>query len=157
MMRRGWIYAGAVFGGVLALDQLTKVWVERAFTLGESLPLLPFFSLTYVRNEGAAWGILQGRQILLAIVGAVAVLVLTRFWRAIFGDHPLALPALGLLNAGIVGNLIDRVRLSYVVDFVDLHWAGCHFPCFNIADCAISLAVGLIFYFEWRNSRTRHA
>lgn len=150
-MRRAFLIALALFAAVLVLDQATKVWVERAFALGESLPVLPFFALTYVRNQGAAWGMFQGAQFLLAGFGIVAGVALCLFWRRLFGSRPCVLPMVGLLLAGIVGNVIDRLRLGYVVDFLHVHWAGWHFPCFNVADSAICLAVFLLMVLQWKN------
>lgn len=149
-MRRALPVALALFVVTLVLDQTTKVWVERAFALGESRPVLPFFALTYVRNQGAAWGMFQGAQVLLAGFGVVAGVALCLFWRRLFGPNPRVLPMVGLLLAGIIGNVIDRLRLGYVVDFLHVHWAGWHFPCFNVADSAICLAVGLLLLLQWR-------
>lgn len=133
----------------LFLDQWTKVAVERAFALGESLPLTSFFSLTYVRNQGAAWGMFQGAHYVLAGVGIVAVVVCACYWRKIFGPSPWTLPAGALLFSGILGNVIDRIRLGYVVDFLDFHWGASHFPCFNVADSAICVAVFCLILIQW--------
>lgn len=152
-MRRALLIALPLAIAVLALDQATKVWTERAFALGESLPLLPFLSFTYVRNQGAAWGMFQGAHYVLAAFGIVAALAICLFWRKLFGPHPRLLPAVGLLLAGIVGNVIDRVRLGYVVDFIHVHWGSWHFPCFNIADSAICIAVGLLILLQWERKR----
>lgn len=148
---RKYILAAVLIGlGILALDQVTKVVVERAFDFGETLPILPFFSLTYVRNQGAAWGMFQGAQYALAAFAAIAIVLCIFFWRKLFGASPWTYPLGGLLFAGIVGNLIDRVRLGYVVDFLDFHWGNAHFPCFNVADSAICVAVFLIILLQWR-------
>lgn len=152
-MRRALLIALPLAIVALALDQATKVWTERAFALGESLPLLPFLSFTYVRNQGAAWGMFQGAHYVLAAFGIVAALAICLFWRKLFGPHPRLLPAVGLLLAGIVGNVIDRVRLGYVVDFIHVHWGSWHFPCFNIADSAICIAVGLLILLQWERKR----
>jgi signal peptidase II len=134
---------------ILALDQVTKVIVEQRFYLGESIPVLPFFSLTYVRNQGAAWGMLQGAHYFLAGFAVVALVVIGVFWRRLFGNDRRFLPLVGVLFAGIIGNLIDRVRLGYVVDFLDFHWGSYHFPCFNVADSAICLSVFGIILLQW--------
>lgn len=151
-MRR-FFFAAAVALAVVALDQGTKLWVVGAFAPGETLPLLPFFSLTYVRNQGAAWGLFQGAHLWLAGFGAVAVALCCLFWRRIFGDHAWAAPLGGLLLGGIVGNLIDRVRLGYVVDFLDFHWGAAHFPCFNVADSAICVGVAALIALQWWEGR----
>lgn len=153
-MRR-FFFAAAVALAVVALDQGTKLWVVGAFAPGETLPLLPFFSLTYVRNQGAAWGLFQGAHLWLAGFGAVAVALCCLFWRRIFGDHAWAAPLGGLLLGGIVGNLVDRVRLGYVVDFLDFHWGAAHFPCFNVADSAICVGVAALIALQWWEGRGR--
>lgn len=153
-MRR-FFFAAAVALAVVALDQGTKLWVVGAFAPGETLPLVPFFSLTYVRNQGAAWGLFQGAHLWLAGFGAVAVALCCLFWRRIFGDHAWAAPLGGLLLGGIVGNLVDRVRLGYVVDFLDFHWGAAHFPCFNVADSAICVGVAALIALQWWEGRGR--
>jgi signal peptidase II len=129
---------------VAAADQLTKQVVRWSFALNESRPVWGgFFSLTYVRNTGAAWGILSGQNVGLMILSVVVLLVLIRFRHAFLSrtwEHRLAL---GLLIGGVVGNLLDRARLGWVTDFLDFHWRGHQFPMFNIADSAICVGVFL--------------
>ena len=146
---RKYLIACAVALAVLALDQATKLWVVADFRPGESVDVLSVFALTYVRNQGAAWGMFQGAQLWLAGVGVLAVVLCFVFWRKIFGDHAWAAPVAGLLLGGIVGNLIDRVRLGYVIDFLDFHWGASHFPCFNIADSAICIGVFALIVLQW--------
>lgn len=143
-MRKVYSLAVVIGAGVLALDQVTKVMVERAFLLGESLPLCSFFSLTYVRNQGAAWGMFQGAHYALAAFALVTLVLLACFWRQVIGSASWTLPVGGLLFGGILGNLIDRVRLGYVVDFFHFYWGNYHFPCFNVADSAICLAAMIL-------------
>ncbi len=152
-MRKYLLLAAGILLGVLALDQATKCLVEAHFRHGESLPLLPFFNLTYVRNEGAAWGMFAGSQFWLALFGAVAILVCCFFWKKLFGPHPKMLLPGALLVSGIIGNLIDRVRLNYVIDFFDFHWGLHHFPVFNVADVAICVSVFLILLLQWLDER----
>jgi signal peptidase II len=145
-----WItFAGVIGTVVLVADQISKVLVERAFTLGETLPVWSFFSLTNVRNQGAAWGMFQGAHYLLAGFAVIAMVACVFFWRKLFGESRVTIPVGGLLFAGIIGNFIDRVRLGYVVDFFDFHWGTYHFPCFNIADCAICVSVFLMILIQW--------
>ena len=139
---------------VLAADQISKIVVERAFQLGETLPVCPFFSFTYVRNQGAAWGMFQGAHYILAGVAVIAMVACTLFWRKLFGENRISVLIGGLLYSGIIGNLIDRVRLGYVVDFFDFHWKTYHFPCFNIADCAICISVFLLILLQWRTQES---
>ena len=122
---------------VAVSDQIAKECVRAAFRLHEILPVVPgFFNLTYVRNTGAAWGMFSGQNLLLALPPGRM-----RGW------------VLGLLAGGIAGNLIDRVRLDYVVDFLDFHAGASHFPAFNIADMAISCGVGLYLLATWLQAR----
>ena len=129
---------------VAVLDQYTKQLVRWNFALGESHPVIAgFFDLTYVRNPGAAWGILGGQNGFLMIL-SVIMLVLMFVFRKTFLTHALEHRiSLGLLTGGVVGNLMDRVRQSWVTDFLDFHWHGHHWPAFNIADAAICTGVGL--------------
>lgn len=154
-MRRLYILSAVLFVLVLTADQITKLLVERHFMLGESLPLLPVFALSYVRNQGAAWGMFQGAHYVLAAFGIVAIAACVVFRKKLFGSHPFYVPALALLFSGIVGNVIDRFRLGYVVDFLDFFWGSAHFPCFNIADTAICLAVAWIIGLQWFEERRR--
>ena len=136
---RPWVI-GAV---TLGTDQLTKHWVTRAFATGESLPLLPpVLQLTYVQNTGAAFGLFKGQQELfiflsLFVTGWMLWEFLVKHPRA-----PSVIWGCSLVLGGAVGNLIDRVRFGYVVDFVDLRvW-----PVFNIADSAITIGAALLLW-----------
>lgn len=129
---------------LVALDQATKHVVRASFALHESRPVIPgFFSLTYVQNRGAAWGILSGWGFLLVALAVVMLVVLARYRAKIFGDGLLGRIAFILLAAGIIGNLIDRAVLGYVVDFLDFFVGQSHFPAFNVADSCICVGVGL--------------
>jgi signal peptidase II len=129
---------------IVILDQVSKQWVTARFSLGESLPVMPgLFNLTYVRNTGAAWGILGGMNGLLVALSVVVLVVLVFFRRGFLTDSLVHRLALSLMIGGIVGNLLDRLRLQYVVDFLDFHWGIHHFPAFNVADSAICVGVGL--------------
>lgn len=129
---------------LVALDQATKHVVRASFALHESRPVIPgFFSLTYVQNRGAAWGILSGWGFLLVALAVVMLVVLARYRAKIFGDGLLGRIAFILLAAGIIGNLIDRAVLGYVVDFLDFFVGQSHFPAFNVADSCICVGVGI--------------
>ena len=103
-----------------------------------------FFNLAYVENRGCAWGMLQGQVWPLAAFGLVALALLVWKRRSFFGPGCLAAVAEPLLYAGILGNVVDRVFRGYVIDMFDFHWGAHHFPCFNVADTLISVAVGLL-------------
>ena len=129
---------------VVLLDQASKEWVRGAFSLHESVPVIPgLFHLTYVRNTGAAWGMFSGQNIALSALALVMLAVLVVFRRKILPPGRVHRVALGLLCGGIVGNLFDRLRLDYVVDFLDFFHRGWHFPAFNVADSAICVGVGI--------------
>ena len=129
---------------VVLLDQASKEWVRGAFSLHESVPVIPgFFHLTYVRNTGAAWGLFSGQNIALSALALVMLAVLVAFRRKILPPGRVHRVALGLLCGGIVGNLFDRLRLDYVVDFLDFFVRSSHFPAFNVADSAICICVGI--------------
>jgi signal peptidase II len=129
---------------VILLDQASKEWVRGAFSLHESVPLIPgFFSLTYIRNTGAAWGMFSGQNVALSLLAFVMLVALVLFRRKLLPPGTLHRAALGLLCGGIVGNLYDRLRLDYVTDYLDFYWREWHFPAFNIADASICIGVGI--------------
>ena len=106
--------------------------------------MLPgFFNLTYVRNTGAAWGMFSGQNVALSALALVMLAALVVFRRKILPPGRVHRVALGLLCGGIVGNLFDRLRLDYVVDFLDFFHRGWHFPAFNVADSAICVGVAI--------------
>lgn len=102
------------------------------------------FNLAYVENRGCAWGMFQGHVWPLAVFGLLALAVLIWQRRAVFGAGWLGAVAEPMLYAGIIGNLIDRLYRGYVIDMFDFHWKVHHFPCFNVADSLICVAVGLM-------------
>jgi len=129
---------------IVVLDQITKYLVTLKFHLSDSLVLVPgFFSLTYVRNIGAAWGVLGGWNGILVALSAVVLVLLIVFRRSFLTDSLIHRISLGLMLGGIAGNLFDRIRFQYVVDFLDFYWKNHHFPAFNVADSAICVGVGL--------------
>ena len=129
---------------LVSLDQLSKLRIRRHFALHESRPVIHgFFSITYVQNRGAAWGILAGWRVALVALAAVMLFVLARYREKIFGTHAIGRVSFVLLFAGIIGNVIDRVWLGYVVDFLDFFMGASHFPAFNVADSCICVGVGL--------------
>ena len=130
---------------VVLLDQLTKLWVRASLIYGgEPQTVIPgFFNIVYVRNEGAAWGMFGGQMPILIILSIVVLVLLAVYHRKVLNptvDHRIAL---GLMVGGICGNLIDRIRVGWVTDFLDFHIGPYHWPSFNVADSAICIAVGL--------------
>ena len=150
MRTKYWILLGLT-AAILLLDQLTKQRVHGSFHLGETIPVIRgYFNLTYIRNTGAAFGLLAQadpafRIPFFVVVPAVALGAITYIFRKLpDGDLKLSV-ALSLVISGAVGNLIDRLLLGYVIDFLDFHWRyRYHFPAFNVADAAICVGVGIL-------------
>ncbi len=150
MKKKYWILA-ALPSLVLVLDQLTKQLIVNRFHLGESIPVMTgYFSLTYVRNTGAAFGFLATanpafRIPFFMLVPTLALAVIIQLFRKLPDSDLRTAVALASVMGGAIGNLIDRVRFGYVVDFLDFHWRyQVHFPAFNVADSAICVGVGLL-------------
>jgi len=131
---------------VVLLDQLTKWWVVEFISPWQPVPILDgFFQLVHWRNSGAAWGIFRDYNAVLAVISVLTVLALYWFRHSFGIERPAAGWALGLISGGIIGNVIDRVRLHCVVDFLDFHIGEHHWPAFNLADSAI--CAGVVLYF----------
>ena len=137
---------------IIIADQMTKGIVQQKFFLGESIPVIPnFFHLTYVRNPGAAFGMLAHSPDYIRTPLFFALPVLACFWLAylIWSNRNINLIhclAYSLIFAGAVGNLIDRFSMNYVVDFFDFFWGAHHFPVFNIADSSITIAAIILIF-----------
>lgn len=144
---RAWRLAAALCALVVLLDQVAKGIVTDEIVLGEKVDLLGPLKLTLSHNEGVAFGLAGGSGAPLVIVTVVALgFVLYLFSRN--PARPLMWIATGLLAGGAIGNLIDRIRQGYVVDFIELpHW-----PPFNLADCAISVGVVLLVFIYLREA-----
>lgn len=145
--RRGHVLA---FAAIVLGDQLTKWLVDRSFQLHESRPLIDgLLSLTYVRNRGAAFGILSGADLpyqshLLALLSVAALVAIAAYAWRLSAEERLARASLVLILAGAAGNLVCRLRFGYVIDFVDVYWGTYHWPAFNVADSAITVGVSLL-------------
>jgi len=135
----GWLLGVAAL--VLALDQLSKALIVHHMLLNESIPLLgPVVSLTRRLNTGGAFGVLQGNRVLLCLVSGAVAAGLIIMGPRLAGGSRAVLAGLGMVLGGAAGNLVDRVRLGHVVDFIDFHF----WPVFNIADTAITVGALLI-------------
>lgn len=134
---------------IVGLDQLTKYVAVLKLMQVRTLPLIPeVFHLTYVENSGAGFGMFQDFTWLLSLFSAVVAAILIGYvlWKK--PKHPCLLTALTFLCGGALGNLIDRIRLGYVVDFLDFTLID--FPVFNVADCFVSVgAILLAVYIIW--------
>lgn len=143
---------------VFLADQLSKQWVLANFDLFESVPLLPFFNFTYVRNYGAAFSFLSeagGWQRWLFTVIAVGFSSLLTLWLRKQSASLWKLNlAYTLVIGGALGNLIDRLMHGFVVDFIDFYWGKSHYPAFNIADSAIFIGAVLIIWDSFFNSKS---
>lgn len=125
-------------------DQVSKTVVHTRFALGESVPVIPgFFYLTYVRNTGAAWGMFSGFSGWLTLFSLAALILIVVFRNRLIDDSLRHRLAFACILSGVIGNLCDRLRYGYVIDFLDFHFGSYQFPVFNVADSAICIGAGL--------------
>ena len=135
---------------IVVLDQVTKALVVSAFALHGGSEVIPgFFDLTRVHNAGAAFGMMNTMEFpfktaLLALVATVALAGLAAYAMMLPASQRLARLGLAMIVGGAAGNLIDRIRQGYVVDFIDFYWRDWHFWAFNVADAAITVGVALM-------------
>jgi signal peptidase II len=160
--RRAWRIGYLVAAGALYLaDQASKAWAVKTLKQGQDRIVIEgFFDFIYSENSGIAFGQLQeggpfGRWLLVVLAALAAIAVVYYFFTTVRNDDRI-LGACALLLAGIAGNLTDRVRLGYVVDFILLHAGSYHWPTFNIADASICAGAVLFAFdviFEGRRNR----
>jgi len=141
---------------VILLDQLTKLLIVGQYPLGWSQTVTPFFNLVRVHNTGAAFSFLASasgwQRWFFTGLGAVAAVLIVWMLRSHPGQKLFGF-ALSLILGGAIGNVIDRLMYGYVVDFLDVHWAGWHFPAFNLADSAITVGAGCLLLDEFLRVR----
>jgi len=131
------------------IDQATKAWATRTLRFSGEMPVISgFLNFAYAQNTGVAFSMLDdhgdaGRWGLSVVAFVAAALVLYFFWRTPRSDDRI-LGSLALLLAGIAGNLADRTRLGFVVDFIDVQFGNWHYPTFNVADASICIGAGLL-------------
>lgn len=152
IQRMGWRAAYLVAAlGIYLTDQVTKAWAVRALRFGQEKTIITgLLDLVYAENRGIAFGQLQEggafwRWFFVVLAIAAAFAVLTYFWRTPRTDDRI-LGACALLLAGITGNLTDRLRLGFVIDFILAHAGSYHWPVFNIADASICMGALLLAY-----------
>jgi signal peptidase II len=140
----------AIAAAVIVVDQITKALLRQNLRLYETHEIIPgLVSLVHGRNVGMAFGVLSSgglpaQAIVLAVLSGVVLLLVLLHWRRL-GEGPIPLRiALSLIAGGAIGNLIDRVRLGYVTDFVHVYWRSHVWPDFNVADSAISIGIVLL-------------
>jgi len=152
----------AIAGGVFLIDQTTKAWAVRRLRLGNDLNVIPgFLNFAYAENPGVAFSMLDdqgsaGRWGLSVIALIAATLVIYFFWRTPRSDDRI-MGALALLLAGIIGNVVDRLRLGFVVDFIDAQFGSWHYPTFNVADIAIVAGAWLLIIDMFLSKRKQQA
>lgn len=136
--------------GVLVVDVLSKRWVEAQLALGQSVPVIPsVFYLTRLANPGAAFGLFAGANFALVLVAVAVAGFIIFAGPRLAGGNPILISGLGLQLGGAVGNLIDRVRVGMVTDFLDFGF----WPVFNVADIAIVGGAGLLVWGYFRTAR----
>jgi signal peptidase II len=132
-------------------DQFTKTLILGYYKLGDSTYVLNFFNIVRAHNTGAAFSFLQNaggwQRWLFTGIGVIATILIIWMLRSHAGQKLFAF-ALSCILGGAVGNVVDRLMHGYVVDFLDFHWAGWHFPAFNIADSAITIGAACLILDE---------
>ena len=138
---------------ILIADQLTKFIVDQTMPLHQSIPVIDdLFSLTYIRNTGAAFGILAGstaiiRLPFLVLFSALAIGFVVMMLRRLPDRETGLITALAFILGGAIGNLIDRIAYGEVIDFLDVYWSNFHWPAFNLADSFITIGVLITVYY----------
>lgn len=139
-----WLWVTAVF---IVLDQVTKLWIVSSVT--NDVYVLPVLNIIHTVNYGAAWSMFDDwggsqRWLLSTLAIGVSVAIVVWLRRLAFTRHRLLVGGLTLILSGAIGNVIDRLRLGHVIDFVQVHWGNSYFPAFNVADSAISVGAAFV-------------
>jgi signal peptidase II len=136
---------------IVVSDQLTKLWIKSNLLPGEAYPAIGPLTITHIQNSGAAFGMFTNQTLLLTISAGIGLIVIILFYRRIARYSLLASIALGLVLGGAAGNLIDRLNLGYVTDFIYVRlWGDVYWPAFNIADSGITIGViSLLVFIIW--------
>lgn len=155
MLRR--LALGSLTGSVIVTDQLSKLHIMQTMRLHESIPIIPnLFSLTYIRNPGAAFGLMAGssnafRMVFFGLTSVFALVLLGTILYRMPEREWMGRLSVAAILGGAVGNLIDRLRFGEVIDFLDVYIDNYHWPAFNVADSAITVGVIVLiihFMFE---------
>lgn len=134
-----------IFLFLLGIDQASKFYIDSTFKLNEHLSIIPnFFRITYTRNEGAAWSILEGKMVFFYIVSVLAIILLGYFYKHTKKQEYMSRLGIVFMLSGTIGNFIDRLQFQYVRDFLDFQIFGYDFPIFNVADMALCIGVFLV-------------
>lgn len=161
-MKIKYLLLAAISGAIITADQAVKMYVHTHFHLHESVEVIKgFFNLTYVRNEGAAFGFLADshpvfREIFFLSMPPIALLIILAILRGVSEKDRLTICSLSLVFGGAIGNYIDRLRFRYVIDFLDFHIQEKYtWPAFNIADMAIVGGVAVLLFLEFTRGKNR--
>ena len=156
MTTKKWRLVGGWLVFIIVFDQLTKGVINRTMPLHHSIPIIDgLFSLTYVRNTGAAFGLFAGsheafRLPFLILVSMIAIGVIGVMLKRLQEKETGLITALAFILGGAIGNLIDRILYGEVVDFLDFYWSTYHWPAFNLADSFITIGVAITLFFLMR-------
>ncbi len=141
-----------IAGSIIALDQITKVIISKTLALHNSIPIIPgFFNFTYVLNPGGAFGFMANqsttvRALIFLFVSSLAICFILYFYINTPETHIFLSVGFALIFGGAIGNMIDRIRLGKVIDFLDFYMLKTHWPAFNVADCAISIGMAIFIF-----------
>ena len=141
-----WLLISAV---IVLADQISKSYIAQRFGEFEHISVLPVLDITRMHNVGAAFSFLASasgwqRYLFIGLAGGVSIGIILWLLRLKSGAHGLLACGLALVLGGALGNLIDRIRLGHVIDFIHFHWNEAYFPAFNIADSAITVGAGCL-------------
>lgn len=147
------LYLLVIFA-LTGIDQLCKYYIVNRFTLNDSLIVIKdFFNITYINNYGAGFSILQDQRIFLCLVSIIAIGILVYLLITEKKNSNLTKASYLMIIAGALGNLIDRIRLGYVVDFLDFNIFGYDFPVFNFADCCITIGCFIVIFIVLKENK----
>ncbi|MFA7167090.1 MAG: signal peptidase II [Desulfoplanes sp.] len=152
-------YVSLLAAILVALDQATKIWIQNSISFYENIPVVQgFFDLVHVLNRGAAFGFLNQADIhwqtyFFIAVSALAVVLIFHLLKTVDRNDQYLFTGLGCILGGALGNMIDRIRIGEVIDFLDFHLAGHHWPAFNVADIAISIGALLLLISFYRRKK----
>jgi signal peptidase II len=138
--------------GMVFLDQATKLYIDSNMELHQSIQVIKnFFQITYIRNSGAAFGILSGFKspwlpLFFILISVVAVGIIMFYYHKTPENQRLTLVSFALIMSGAIGNFIDRVFYGEVIDFLYFHWYQSYWPAFNVADSCITIGVSLLLW-----------
>lgn len=152
-MNAKWKIVGASVSAIVVVDQLTKAIIDRTMPLHHSIPIIDgLFSLTYIRNTGAAFGLFAGSHEVFRLPFLIGVSILAMGFILVMlkrlrdGETGLS-TALAFILGGALGNLVDRVIYGEVIDFLDVYWSNYHWPAFNVADSFITIGVAITLFY----------